>query len=102
MSVTLAHPFRLDAAGAVATIPQATAAHALEVVRHVVSCRVGERGLAPDYGLVDPLADGVDEEDVRAAVDLCEPDIDVIHVEIEPMPGDRLDIRIDATWRARE
>jgi hypothetical protein len=100
MSVTLAHPFRLDSAGAVAVVPQGGARQALEVVRHIVACRVGERPLAPDWGLADPLADGVDESDVRAAIDLCEPDIVVSGVTLTPGGADNLDILIDAAWRA--
>ena len=100
MSTTLAHPFRLDSAGSVAIIPQGGQRHALEVVRHVVSCRLGERPLAPDWGLADPLADGVDESDVRAAIDLCEPDIVVTGVTLTPRDSTDLDIVIDAAWRA--
>ena len=99
MSVTLRHPFRLDAAGAVATIPQGGERHALEVVRHIVSCRVGERPLAPEWGLDDPLADGVDEGDVRAAIDLCEPDVAVTNVTITPRDDEGVDIVVDAVWR---
>lgn len=101
MSVTLAQPFRLDAAGSIGVIPQGGARHALEVVRHIIACRVGERPLAPVWGLVDPLSDGVDEADVRAALDLCEPDIAVSGVTISTTAGTgSLDIIIDATWRA--
>ena len=46
MSVTLAHPFRLDSAGSAAIVPQGGKRHALEIVRHIISCRVGERPLA--------------------------------------------------------
>jgi hypothetical protein len=102
VSHTLSHPFRLQASGTIITIKQATPAHALEVVRHVVSCRVGERGMSPDWGLADPLADGVDEEDIRAAVDLCEPEIELTAVSIEPLDENELTINIDATWRTNE
>jgi hypothetical protein len=99
-SVTLAHPFRLDAAGSAAVITQGVPRHALEIVRHIVSCRVGERPLAPEWGIADPLADGVDESDVRAAIDLCEPDIAVSGVTLRPSGAGDLDIIIDAAWRA--
>lgn len=100
MSATLAHPFRLDSAGSVAIVPQGGKRHALEIVRHIVSCRQGERPLAPVWGIADPLADGVDEADVRAAIDLCEPDIVVSGVTLTPRDGTDLDIVIDAAWRA--
>ena len=100
MSTTLAHPFRLDSAGGVAVVPQGGTRHALEIVRHVVSCRLGERPLAPDWGLADPIADGVDESDIRAAIDLCEPDIVVSGVTLTSRDGTDLDIVIDAAWRA--
>jgi hypothetical protein len=100
VSVTLRHPFRLDAAGSVATVKQGTAAHAAETVTHVIACRIGERPLAPLWGLPDPLADGVDELDIRSAVDYCEPDIDVIAVDITGSPTGDSDISVDATWRS--
>lgn len=100
MSTTLAHPFRLDSAGSAAIIPQGGKRHAVEVVRHIVSCRVGERSLAPVWGLADPLADGVDEADIRAAIDLCEPDIVVSGVTLTQSTTQDLDIVIDAAWRA--
>ena len=100
MSTTLAHPFRLDSAGSAAVIPQGGKRHAVEVVRHIVSCRVGERPLAPVWGLADPLADGVDEADIRAAIDLCEPDIVVSGVTLTQSTTQDLDIVIDAAWRA--
>ena len=99
MSTTLAHPFRLDSAGSAAVIPQGGKRHAVEVVRHIVSCRVGERPLAPVWGLADPLADGVDEADIRAAIDLCEPDIVVSGVTLTQSTTQDLDIVIDAAWR---
>ena len=100
MSTTLAHPFRLDSAGSAAVIAQGGARHAIEIVRHIVSCRVGERPLAPVWGIADPLADGVDEAAIRAAIDLCEPDIVVSGVTLTPSGSNILDIVIDAAWRA--
>ena len=100
MSATLAHPFRIDSGGGAAIVPQGGARQALEVVRHVVACRVGERPLAPEWGVSDPLADGIDEDDVVAAIDLCEPDIAVAGVTLRPGEGNALDIVIDAAWRA--
>jgi len=99
MSATLSHPFRLDSAGSAAIIPQGGQRHAIEVVRHIISCRVGERPLAPVWGLADPLADGVDEADIRAAIDLCEPDIVVSGVTLKQTTAQDLDIVIDAAWR---
>ncbi len=100
MSVTLRHPFRLDAAGSAITIKQGTERHALEIARHIIACRIGERNLAPEWGISDPLADGIDEGDVLAAVDLCDPDIAVTNVSITPRPDDEgVDITVDAVWR---
>lgn len=98
MSVTLAHPFRLDAAGAAAVIPQGGKRHALELVRHVIACRVGERPLAPEWGLSDPVVDGVSEADVVAAISLCEPDINVSGVTVTSTRSGDLSIVIDAVW----
>ena len=100
MSATLAHPFRLDAAGSVAIVPQGGKRHALEIVRHIVACGIGERPLAPEWGIADPLADGVDEADIRGAIAKCEPDIVVSGVTLTPRDGTDLDTVIDAAWRA--
>lgn len=100
MSITLAHPFRLDSAGSARTIAQATPAHAVEVVHHVVGCRVGERPLAPLWGIADPLADGVDADDVRSAVDYCEPEVQLTYVDIVTRPDGTADIVVDAIWRS--
>lgn len=99
MSATLAHPFRLDSAGSAAVIPQSGERHAVEIVRHIVACRIGERPLAPVWGISDPVAGGVDEADIRAAVSRCEPDIVISGVTLTP-EGNTLDIVIDAAWRA--
>lgn len=102
MSVTLRHPFRLDAAGSVGVIAQGSTQHALEAARHVVSCRVGERPLAPLWGLADPLADGVDEADIRTAIALCEPDVALSYVDLTGHPDGTLEITLDATWRSNQ
>lgn len=100
MSATLRHPFRLDAAGAIGTVRQATPAHAVEVVYHVVACQLGERPLAPSWGVSDPLANGLDADDIRSAVAYCEPDIDITYVDVTPSPDGMTAIAVDATWKA--
>lgn len=102
MSVTLAHPFRLDAAGAANVVAQGTNRHAVEIACHVVSCRIGERPLAPEWGLADPLADGVDEPDILAAVDLCDPDITLTSVQLQSDGDGDLSIILDAIWSPGE
>ena len=66
MSVTLAHPFRIDANGAAVTLEQGSMRHAAEACGHIVSCEAGERPLAPLWGLMDPTGTRVNADEITA------------------------------------
>lgn len=102
MSRTLAHPFRLDAAGAVATVEQGTDRHAVEVVRHVVACQIGERALAPEWGIPDPIGEEIDGDVIEAALELCEPDVGVSNVDVTSDGDNVISVVVDAFWRAAD
>lgn len=50
----LSHPFRLTAAGDVATVEEGTEDAAAEAVAIICLTRKGERDLVPDFGITDP------------------------------------------------
>lgn len=66
MSVTLAHPFRIDANGSAVTLEQGSARHAAEACGHVISCEAEERPLAPLWGLIDPTGTRITPDEISA------------------------------------
>lgn len=92
----LAHPFRLDGSGAVATVEQGSLIHAAQLAQAVVATVVGERELAPDFGIPDPTGRGVSVEGIVAAIGICEPDLTVVSVEVDG--GEQQDVSITVAW----
>jgi hypothetical protein len=97
MSVTLAHPFRLDAAGSAVTVEQGSPRHAAEMCGHVVACVAGERPLAPLWGLLDPSGTAVTADEITATVTYCEPGllVDRCEVTIDADGTCQIDIDVD-------
>ena len=93
-----AHPFRVTAAGAVATVEQGSAEEARQVLQAILSIPRGTRALGPDWGVDDPAGAGVSERQVRSAVALCEPDLQVTAVTVEATAGGRQRVLVAATW----
>lgn len=56
----LSHPFRLDPTGEVATVPDGSIDHAVELVAVTLLTEHGERPLVPEFGCSDPVFTGVD------------------------------------------
>lgn len=98
MSVTLAHPFRIDSAGRAVTVEQGSGRHAAEAAGHVLACGVGERPLAPLWGLSDPSGSYVDADEIRAVVGLCDPDLALERVEVTAGVDGRAQVDIDVNW----
>lgn len=95
----LSHPLRLDAAGQIVTVEQDSDTHAAELATAILSTVAGERALAPDFGIDDMIAaGGYTAGQVGAAVDLCEPDLEVVEVETG-RDGDRQDVIVTVAWR---
>ena len=94
----LAHPFRLDGSGSVASVEQWGTAQLQQLVAAIVSTSVGERPLAPLFGITDPAGRIVSADEVRAAVELCEPDIRVVSASAsDPVLGVQ-SVRVEAVW----
>ena len=98
MTATLAHPFRVDASGAVVTLEQGSARHAAEACGHIVSCEAGERPLAPLWGLLDPVGTRVNPDEVRATIGYAEPALAVARVEVTESNDNTVAVDIDVDW----
>jgi phage baseplate assembly protein W len=92
----LADPLRI-AGDAFATVEQWTPAEARQVGVIIVSTFLRERPLAPDFGIFDPVAVGTSEAEVRGAIELSEPDLQVDEVTIT-RTGDRQAISVSVQW----
>jgi hypothetical protein len=94
----LSHPFRLDSNGQAVTVQQGSHRQAGELAGAVVSTIAGERGLAPLYGLRDPNGQGVDGGSVAAAIEMCEPDLDVTAVTVNYDAAGYTTVRVSVEW----
>lgn len=92
-----AHPLRLDSEGQMATVEQGSTRQAQDLAIAIVSTFVGERALAPDFGIFDPVAVGTSSAEVTAAVDLCEPDLTVTGVDVSQSDG-RQHVNVTVAW----
>lgn len=98
----ISHPFRLDGNGAVATVEQWSDAQCQQVTQAIVATVRGERALAPVFGLADPVGRTLSPDEVRAAVEMCEPDIRVTGVKVAEPVGGRVSVTVASLWRADE
>lgn len=95
-----AHPLRLDNDGAIATVEQWSLQQASQVALGIVSTPLGERLLAPDFGLPDPIGVGISQDTIVAAMDLCEPDLEVDEADVRDIGVDGTqEVRMTVFWR---
>lgn len=95
---TISHPIRLDSAGALVTIEEGSERQAAELAGVVVATTAGERGLAPGYGLPDPVGTGVSAGIVAAAVVRCEPDLTVTAATASGDETGQTTVALSVTW----
>ncbi len=98
MTVTLAHPFRVDSNGAAVTLEQGSPRHAAETCGHIVSCEAGERPLAPLWGLMDPVGTRINPDEIRATIGYAEPALVVSRVEVAESNDNTVAVDIDVDW----
>lgn len=98
----LSHPFRLDANGSIVTVEQWSPEQASEVAGAVVSTHLGERSMAPLFGIADPVGVGITAAEARAAVELCEPDLRVDAAVTDTDSSGRQTVRVAVAWRDDE
>lgn len=94
----LSHPMRLDNAGSMVTIDDGSDRHAAELAGVVIATITAERPLAPEYGLPDPTASGVSADVVAAAVNRCEPDLDVIATTVTAGTETSSTVQLSVAW----
>ena len=94
----LAHPFRLDGNGSFAVVEQGGLPQAQQLAVAIHATLVGERPLAPDFGIVDPVGTGITDGEVRAAVALGEPDLTVLDVTITGPTDARQQVAVTVAW----
>ena len=94
----LSHPFRVDSNGRVVTVEQYSGRQAAELAGAVVATVAGERGLAPSYGLTDPSGGGVDGEQVAGLIELCEPDLAVVSVDVTGDGSGYVTVKTNVEW----
>ena len=98
MTVTLAHPFRIDSNGAAVTLEQGSARHAAETCGHIVSCESGERPLAPLWGLMDLTGTRINPDEITATIGYAEPALAVARVEVTESNDNTVAVDIDVDW----
>ena len=95
-----AHPLRLDGSGNVATVEQWSVQQAQQVGLAIVATVIGERPLAPLFGISDPVGVGVEYDQIAAAVDICEPDLLLVGATFDgPDTDGRQDVTVTVAWR---
>lgn len=98
----LAHPLRLDGNGSFAVVDQGGLPQAVQLAVAVCSTFTQERPLAPDFGIVDPVGTGLNAGEIRAAVALGEPDLEVLDVDITGPTDHRQRVAVTVAWAEEE
>ncbi len=96
--MTLAHPFRLTPTGAAATLTPGSPHHAATLAGHVLSTGIGERGLAPRFGLPDPAGAPLDPAMITATLATCAPDLDVSAVTVTGTGTGQASVTLTVDW----
>lgn len=84
--------------GDFASIEQWSDIQAQQTAEHIVSTDIGERPMAPAFGIPNPVGFGVSEAQIREAVTLCEPDLEVTGVDIA-LADSRQSVTLAVRWR---
>lgn len=96
----IAHPFRLEPNGSVATVEDGTEEAAAEGIAVIILTRKGERDLVPDFGLTDPTFDELSLAELNVALADFGPDVIVTDVALT-YPNDRIE-RIELAFALAE
>lgn len=91
MARILSHPFRIMPNGSAATVEQDSDAGQTEQVAVLIMTNRGERSLAVDYGIPDPVFSrhGIEPTELAAALARWGPPVTLDRVSVEPH-GDRV------------
>ena len=95
-----AHPLRLDGSGNIATVEQWSDQQAQQVGLAIAATTIGERPLAALFGITDPIGTaGVEYDALAAAVDVCEPDLELVDATFGGPTDGRQAITMTVAWR---
>jgi hypothetical protein len=83
MAQILSHPFRIAGNGVVATVEQTSDQGYAEQLAVLILTEIGERPLAPGFGITDPTFSTLDPADIAAGLTAYGPDIRVVDVRVE-------------------
>lgn len=100
MARILAHPFRLTPAGVVVTHDDSSDEADAQAIAVLISTRIGERPLAPDYGVDDPVGGRLEIAEVAAGLAAYGPPLTITDVTIEPVDDRTEDITVYYTDEA--
>lgn len=68
MTGTIRFPFRLTAAGQVATAPYGSEQEVNDAIASIVLTDIGERPLAPGFGITDPVSQAINDVDMGSDI----------------------------------
>jgi hypothetical protein len=91
----LSHPFRIGGNAAAAVVDQDSDQARAEQLAVLCLTRVGERPLAPGFGITDPTFDQLDPAEVVAGLAEHGPDVTVIDVHVDFEDDSTQLVRID-------
>lgn len=94
----LAYPFRLTSTGSPATVAQGSDADLSQQVACLLLTRVGERKLAPGFGLNDLNERGISPTEIRAQVTARIPGIRAVDVAVDGTHLDGGQQNITVQW----
>ena len=90
----ISQPFRLDASGHVVTVAQGSAAGNAEEIAVLCSTVIGERPLAPGYGVTDPAFRGLVAGQIAAQVAAYGPRVSIRGVQSVPVSPVETDVTV--------
>lgn len=83
MAPILSHPFRVLRNGPIATVEQDSDEGKAEQIAVLVLTHLGERPLAPGFGITDPAFAGVESSEVLAGIQEYGPVVNIVTVDVE-------------------
>lgn len=96
----LSHPFRL-AGDRAALVAENSPRQAAELAGAVLATVQSERGLAPAWGIPDPVGTPVDGDALAGWIEINEPELEVTDVSITPYTDGLVDVSVTVDWQGR-
>lgn len=94
MGTTFSHPFRFGTSGAVATVDDRSDAGIAQDIAALVLTHLGERVLAPSFGIPDPAFSDIEPSQLAAAMSVYGPDVPLRGIEVKGRTSSSLSIQI--------